>query len=292
MIWRVANAFRPNHPINIDRVLGASYNTRSVLEALIAHTPQFYFSYPGRIEILSSSTKIQRGHKHLIWTPGSPHAAGVLQQIEADTVISEIPSAEVVYEALVIPEAAPDQEMDIELRRRHAQIQVALVKIGRQFGYRSWVAQNDRGIVFEGRTIAEMEGVIARLADERILAAYSDAVRAAHLVDCLWFSGDRDIPAVMEVEHSTGVTSGLTRMKGVQDALPRIPVRYVIVAPDEERDKVVREANRPQFREMDTRFFPYSSVEELYSLCQRRKITGMSDAFLDSYMEKVVSHTV
>lgn len=27
MIWRIANAFNPDQPINIDRVLGASYNT-------------------------------------------------------------------------------------------------------------------------------------------------------------------------------------------------------------------------------------------------------------------------
>ena len=38
MIWRVANAIRPGVPVNIDRILGASYNTRSALEALLAHT--------------------------------------------------------------------------------------------------------------------------------------------------------------------------------------------------------------------------------------------------------------
>ena len=41
MIWRVANAIEPGVPFNLDRLLGASYNTRSVLEALLAHTPEF-----------------------------------------------------------------------------------------------------------------------------------------------------------------------------------------------------------------------------------------------------------
>jgi type II restriction enzyme len=49
MIWRVANAISPNVPINIERILGGSYNTRSALEALLAHTPEFYFCYPGSI---------------------------------------------------------------------------------------------------------------------------------------------------------------------------------------------------------------------------------------------------
>src|SRR5690554_3214676 len=33
MLWRLANAIQPYQPINVDRTLGASYNTRSVLEA-------------------------------------------------------------------------------------------------------------------------------------------------------------------------------------------------------------------------------------------------------------------
>ncbi|MFZ1497163.1 MAG: hypothetical protein WAS72_08910, partial [Saprospiraceae bacterium] len=67
LIWRVANAFNPNQPINIDRILGASYNTRSVFEALVAHTPEFYFCYPGRIENKGGHSAIKHGHKHLLW---------------------------------------------------------------------------------------------------------------------------------------------------------------------------------------------------------------------------------
>jgi type II restriction enzyme len=63
-IWRVANALIPNTPINLDRVLGASYNTRSVLEALLAHTPEFYKCYPKRIESIGYDIKIKKGHKH------------------------------------------------------------------------------------------------------------------------------------------------------------------------------------------------------------------------------------
>jgi type II restriction enzyme len=69
MIWRLANAIRQNQPINVDRILGASYNTRSVLEALIAHTPQFHFCYPGRIESVNSNEAVKKGHKHLISNP-------------------------------------------------------------------------------------------------------------------------------------------------------------------------------------------------------------------------------
>jgi type II restriction enzyme len=285
LIWRVANAIRAGIPVNLDRVLGGSYNTRSALEALLAHTPQFYYCYPGRIESIAASTNIQRGHKHLMWQPDAPHKQGRIEEINTEIVISEVPTAEVVYEALVLPEAGEGSGFDFEMARRHALIQVALVKIGRQLGFRTWVAQNDKGIIYENQKLGEMEGVIVKLDDEKLLASYNEAIRAALLIDCIWFKNAKLMPAVIEIEHSTGVTSGLTRMQGFQQALPPYPTRWVIAAPDEDREKVMRECNRPQFQSLNAQFFPYSAIEELYSLCQRRKLKGVTDDFLDCFME-------
>ena len=60
-------------------------------------------------------------------------------------------------------------------------------------------------------------------------------------------------------------------MKIFKDKFPPVPTRYVIVAPDE--DKVIKEGNKPQFKDLDTKYFTYSS----YSLCQRRKIKGVTE---------------
>lgn len=288
MIWRVANALAPNQPINLDRVLGGSYNTRSVLESLIAHTPEFYFCYPGRIENKGAQTEIKHGHKHLMWMPDNPHHNGILEKAETDIVISEMPALDAFYDALVIPDDRK-HEIDINLQRRHAQIQVALYFIGRQLNFRTWIAQNDKGIMYQDKRIGEYDGVIASLHDERLMTAYDEAVQAALMIDCIWFKNGKLMPAVMEIEHSTGVTSGLSRMKNFKDKFPPFPTRYVIVAPDEDRDKVVKEASKPQFRDLDTKYFTYSSVEELYSLCQRRNIKGVTEEFLDCYMEPVLN---
>ncbi len=290
MIWRIANAFMPNQPINFDRVLGASYNTRSVLETLLAHTPQFYYCYPGRIEINNSSSQIKGGHKHLIWSPDQPHELGVIGQTNTEIVISEVPNIEIFYDALTVPDDLLTGELDIDIQRRHAQMQIALISIGQQLGYKTWIAQNDKGIIYNKKRIGEMDGVIPSLQSSgTVISSFTDALRAALLIDCIWFKNARLMPAVIEIENSTGVTSGLTRMKGFQDLLPPFPTRYVIVAPDEERDKVIREAHRPQFQSLDAKFFPYSSVEELYALCQRRKIRGISEEFLDCYMEPILN---
>ena len=129
MIWRVANAFQPSQPINFDRVLGASYNTRSVLEALLVHTPQFYSCKPGRIEDIDGSSRIKDGHKHVVWCPDEPHKPGVIGFQETSVVISEIPNNDAYYESLTVPDNLLSEvndpligTIDIEVQRRHAQI--------------------------------------------------------------------------------------------------------------------------------------------------------------------------
>jgi type II restriction enzyme len=43
-----------------------------------------------------------------------------------------------------------------------------------------------------------------------------------------------------------------------------------------------------QFYKPNPMFFPYSAIEELYSLCQRRKIQGVTEEFLGCYMKKTL----
>lgn len=289
MIWRIANGLNANQPINFDRILGGSYNTRSVLESLIAHTPQFYYCYPGRIENKGGHSSVKKGHKHIMWMPDSPHRNGVLEEAETEIVISEIPTIDAFYDSLVLPDSLADSKIDIDIQRRHAQIQIALYFIGKQLDFRTWIAQNDKGILYQNKKIGEYDGVISSLKDEKLMSAYDEAVQAALLIDCIWFKNGKLMPAVMEVEHSTGVTSGLSRMKNFKDKFPPFPTRYVIVAPDEDRDKVIKEANKPQFKDLDTRYFTYSAVEELYALCQRRKLRGVTEEFLDCFMEPILN---
>jgi type II restriction enzyme len=98
------------------------------------------------------------------------------------------------------------------------------------------------------------------------------------------------MPAIMEVEHSTGVTSGLTRMLNFYTKLPRFQTRYVVVAADSDRHHVMKEASKDMFKILDVQFFPYSAVEELYYLCEKRNLSGSSvnEAFLDCFMERVL----
>jgi len=290
MLWRLANALQPKIPINVDRLFAGSYNTRSVLETLIAHSPEFYWCMPGRIELSNSTQEIKRGHKHIVWLPDQSHRNGALEEFETDMVISEIPSSSAIYEALQLPNVLTDG-MDIHVARRHLQIQIALVFIGYSLGFRTWIARNDQGFTYNNKKIVELDGVIVKLEAERLLASFDQAIHAAMHIDCIWFRNGRFMPAVIEVEHSTGIDSGLTRMKRFKDQLPAFLTRWVIVAPDEDRDKVISKASAPLYSDMKVSFFPYSAVDELYALCQKRKLSNkaVNEEFLDCFMEPVMA---
>ena len=114
MIWRLANAILQGKPVNVDRVLGASYNTRSVLESLLAHTPLFYSCMPGRIESMNEYQKVQAGHKHLVYLPDEPHENAKLGYKDVNIVVSELAVEDVVYNGIVLDPAAPPAGMSIE----------------------------------------------------------------------------------------------------------------------------------------------------------------------------------
>lgn len=289
MIGRVANAISEGTPINIDRLLGASYNTRSALESLLCHTPPFYYCYPGRIELIHGKTKIKTGHKHVIYLPEEPHEKGILCEKKLEHLeINEIPSKNVVYNALELPtNTLKAGKVETDEKRIHSQMQMALYEIGCSFSLNTFIAQNDSSIRYKGKILSEHENIVTKLTEVPTIGAFDGAADAGKLIDAIWL-GQKSIPAVFEVEQSTGVTSGLTRMSNFKKFLPAYSgMRFIIVAPDEYRDKVIREINKPEFADLHAFYFPYSAVSELLGLCQERKLKGISEAFIETFLEDV-----
>ena len=288
MLWRVANALGTGMPVNVDRVLGGSYNTRSVLEALLAHTPEIFTCLPGRLENIGGNVSVKRGHKHILFDPEHPHRLGETEfrNLGENFVISETPTAETMYDVAPPPTRG---ELPPDIARRHSQIQVALAEIGRALLLRTWVAVEDHGIVHDGRNILQYPFIVKNLESERTLAAFPEAVGVAKHIDCIQFNGG--LPFVFEVEHTTGVTSGLTRMLHFHQEAPHIATNFVIVAPDEDRSLVMERSHHDQFREINPMYFPYSNVEELYSFARKRNgyIRGADKKFLFNFMEPCFS---
>jgi len=287
MIWRVANAVGTGMPVNLDRVLGGSYNTRSVLESLLAYTPEIYYCYPGRLQNHNGQMQTKRGHKHIILNE-TPHAMGVQQELKLgdDCVISEIPSFGMMYDVVPALQQTTDPQTR-EIQRRHSQMQVALYEIAKALDMRTWLAVEDHGIKYNGKSIMEHQQIVSDLRDERTLMGYPNAVDIGKHIDCMYFNGG--LPFVFEVEHTTGVTSGLDRMLTFRNKAEHLNTHYVIVAPDEQRNLVMQRSQPEQFELIEPLYFPYSQVEDLCSFIKRhggimRGVKGKD--FLLNFMEK------
>lgn len=290
MLARVANAITVGTPINIDRLLGASYNTRSALETLLCHTPSFYYCFPGRIELTNGKTKIKSGHKHLVYLPNDPHPLGVLTEKEIKNMeINEIPSKNVIYNALELPaHEIASGKVDTTEDRIHLNMQMAIYEIGCSLGVKTFIAKNDQGAKYKGKLLSEHDNIITDLAQIPVVSAFDGATKAGSLIDAIWLDS-KSIPAMFEVENSTGVTSGLTRMSNFKKTLPPLAdMRFIIIAPDDLSDKVSREVNKPEFADLHALYLPYSAVSELLGLCQERTLKGISTAFIETFCEDLI----
>jgi hypothetical protein len=69
------------------------------------------------------------------------------------------------------------------------------------------------------------------------------------LIDVLWLDGNA-IVAAFEIESTTSIYSGLLRMSDLLARQPNISVPLFLVAPDERREKVIQQVNRPTFKRM------------------------------------------
>lgn len=92
-----------------------------------------------------------------------------------------------------------------------------------------------------------------------------------------------------EIEHTTAIYSGILRMADLLALQPNMNIRLHIVAPDEKRDKVLREIKRPVFSLLDRgplyetyTFVSYEAVEALFSTPH---LAHMSDTIIEEYEE-------
>ncbi|MDX2162274.1 MAG: restriction endonuclease [bacterium] len=279
---------RPNYPLHIDRIFSAGGNTRSAFETLLAHTAHFFICYPRRTDAYSG--KVKTDLKHILWSPERTHPPGIVEVIDYDGTITEIELG-VEFDRILLTATDLGEEFNsIEAKRTHVQMQVALIEIGRALGFKIWIAQNDQGIRVGNKRLGEYEGVLTSLDTVDILYTRA-AKRAAQHIDCLWFSADgKHIPAVMEIEHSTGVTSGLTRMTKLKDEIPAIRTSYTVVASQKLRSKIVAEANKALFRDLNVTYMSYTTVQNLFGLIRTYALSGYVDhRFIQPFLEKVVS---
>ena len=145
----------------------------------------------------------------------------------------------------------------------HTEIQWLLLKLGNDMGLDVWVARNDRGREVQGHRFADLPHLRAELPLQ-----FDEATnRPIELIDVLWLRGNA-IVAAFEIGSTTLIYSGLLRMADLIAMQPNLNIPLYLVAPDERREKVIIEVNRPTFSRLSPplaeicRFIPFSALRE------------------------------
>ncbi len=145
----------------------------------------------------------------------------------------------------------------------HTELQALLLQLGANMGFDVWVARNDRGRTYNGKTLGELP----RMKDALPLQFDDATNRTIELIDVLWIKGN-SIVAAFEVESTTSIYSGLLRMSDLTAMQPNLNIPLYLVAPDDRREKVFTEINRPTFSHLnpplsDTcRFIAFSDLKQ------------------------------
>ena len=137
----------------------------------------------------------------------------------------------------------PLKEEPVKETTAHTEIQWLLLKLGSDMGLDVWVARNDRHREANRHRFVD----IPRLKDSLPLQFDEATNRTIELIDVLWLTGNA-IVAAFEIESTTSIYSGLLRMSDLIVMQPNLNIPLYLVAPDERRDKVITEVNRPQLR--------------------------------------------
>jgi len=130
-------------------------------------------------------------------------------------------------------------------------------------GFDVHVARNDQGRVWNGQRLGDMPRRRKQLPRQ-----FDPAVnRTIELIDVLWLDGNI-ITAAFEIESTTSIYSGLLRMSDLLAQQPNINIPLFLVAPEERREKVIEQVNRPTFESMSQpltevcRYIPFEGLRD------------------------------
>ena len=179
---------------------------------------------------------------------------------------------------VTVPDSEPNEEpVTTEPSKEpsaHSEIQLLLLQLGSEMGYDVWVARNDRGKSVDGKRFAELP----RIKNSLPLQFDEATNKTIELIDVLWLNKNA-IVAAFEIESTTSIYSGLLRMSDLIAMQPNLNIALYLVAPDDRREKVFNEVNRPTF----SRFSP-----KLVDICRFISFEDLKDRL--SQVQSVIKY--
>jgi hypothetical protein len=180
----------------------------------------------------------------------------ILQRIKlGERVMSRY--KEILPEAptIVSEDLLPHAESEVS---EHIEMQWKLLNLGKKAGSKVWVPKNDQKKIGDTYGYSDFETDFSAGID--LNAKYVENI------DVVWKEEFR-IDAAFEIEHTTGIYSGLLRFSDLRIVAPNSIYPLFIVAPLSQRNRLKEQLNRPTFKKMDfgqkVRYLSYETVNQI-----------------------------
>jgi predicted RNA-binding protein len=291
-----SEAFKDNSPIWSDEVFPCRLKVKPIVEL----TPETAIPVHELKDSLSFFQNLKSPHAWTGQFRGSPakwkdkDGEAVVQAVldaKEHPVIRPVDKRKLKYRpkaikakigSVTIPEKVEDieeQESTPKKPTDHTQIQWLLLKLGSDMGFDIWVARNDRGKKIKGKKFIDLP----RLKTELPLQFDEATNKTIELIDVLWLQGNA-IVAAFEVESTTSIYSGLLRMADLIAMQPNLNIPLYLVAPDDRREKVMTEVNRPTFSKLSP---PLSEICRYISFNGLNQVSSILRFLKPEFMEEL-----
>jgi hypothetical protein len=192
------------------------------------------------------------------------------------SVVVEVPADEEVEKTA--------DELSKGVFRESYKVQATIARIGAEMGFRIWIPKSDRQSILEQLAPEFHQAFI----DALPLNYDDNTLRTIEQIDVIWMRG-RSMSRAFEIEHTTAIYSGLLRMADLLALQPNMDIRLHIVAPDDKREKVLREIRRPVFSLLDRgplyESCSYISYEAIQEISEMKYLNHMSASIIEEYEE-------
>jgi hypothetical protein len=194
------------------------------------------------------------------------------------SVVVEIPPEKEIDETYIGTGIAKDD------LRESLKMQSMIARIGAEMGFRIWVPKSDKQRILE-----QVPTEIYQAFLDILPLNYDDnTLRTVEQIDVIWMKG-RSMARAFEIEHTTAIYSGLLRMADLLALQPNMDIRLHIVAPDDKREKVIREITRPVFSLLEKgplyESCSYISYDAIKEISEMKYLHHTNDSILDEYEE-------
>ena len=181
-------------------------------------------------------------------------------------------------------ESTLDDSSPATVGRESTRMQAKVAQMGAEMGFHIWVPRNDKARVLEHIP----ERIHGNFLDILPLNYDDTTLRTIEQIDVLWLRR-RSMARAFEIEHTTAIYSGLLRMADLLALQPNMDIDLHIVAPDDKRERVLREIRRPVFPLLDRgplyERCSYLSYDSIDSLSNTPHLSHTNDTIIEEYEE-------